>query len=227
MCRNLVKLETLVLEPVGHNGVSFEPGQFSWLIMGNTPFHHEEHPISFSSSAAMAPEVSFTVKALGDWSSNIVPKIQPRTRVWLDGPYRVFSPDHDEGPGYVLIGGGIGITPLYSMCLTMADRKDVRPLLLFYASRDCQELTFRNELDCLTRRMNLKVIYVLEHAAADWQGETGRINPVLLRRYLPKQYARFQYFVCGPPPLMDAMEHTLPTLGIVPENIHTERFDLV
>jgi predicted ferric reductase len=220
---------TLVLQPVGHDGFSFEPGQFAWLITGQTPFHHDEHPISFSSSAEAAPgsEVAFTIKALGDWSGSVVPNIQPGTRVWLDGPYGVFSSDREQGPGYVLIGGGIGITPLYSMCLTMADRQDLRPVLLFYAVRDCQELTFRSELDCLRHRMNLKLIYVLEHAAADWRGERGRIDSALLRRYLPKQQKRFQYFICGPPPMMDMLEKILPALGIVPENIHTERFDVV
>ncbi len=227
--QELGESRTLVLRPVGHDGISFEPGQFAWLIMGNTPFHHEEHPVSFSSSAELAPggEVSFTIKALGDWSSTVVPKIRPGTRVWLDGPYGVFTPDREQGPGYVLIGGGIGITPLYSMCLTMADRQDVRQVLLFYGARDCQELTFRSELDCLRQRMNLNIVYVLEHAAAEWHGETGRIDSALLRRYLPKQYQRFQYFICGPPLMMDALEKILPALGIVPENIHTERFDLV
>jgi len=220
---------TIVLQPIGHNGISFEPGQFAWLLMGNTPFQHEEHPISFSSSAEIAPghEVAFTIKALGDWSGAVVPGIQPGTRVWLDGPYGVFSPDREQGPGYVLIGGGIGITPLYSMCLTMADREDVRPVLLFYASRDCQELTFQRELDELSHRMKLRIVYVLEHPAADWHGEAGRIDSALLLRYLPKRYNRFQYFVCGPPPMMDAMEQSLPTLGIPAENIHTERFDVV
>jgi len=227
--QELGNARTLMLRPVGHNGISFEPGQFAYLITGNTPFHHEEHPISFSSSAetALGSDVSFTIKALGDWSSSIVPTIQPGTRVWLDGPYGVFSPDCEQGPGYVLIGGGIGITPLYSMCLTMADREDLRPVLLFYAGRDCQELTFRGQLDGLSQRMNLKLVYVLEHAAADWHGETGHIDSVLLRRYLPKHYQRFQYFICGPPPMMNAMEQALPALGILPENIHTERFDLI
>lgn len=220
---------TLVLRPVGHPGISFEPGQFAWLSMGKTPFHREEHPISLSSSAEIAPggEVSFTIKALGDWSGTIVPQIQPGTRVWLDGPYGVFTPDREQGPGYVLIGGGIGITPLVSMCLTLADREDVRPVFLFYGRREYQELTFRDELDQLTRRMNLKVIYVLEHASADWKGETGFIDSDLLRRHLPKQYRRFQYFICGPLAMMGAMEKLLPQMGIAPEYIHTERFDIV
>ncbi len=227
--RNVPELgdaRTLVLQPVGHEGLSFKPGQFAWMSMGKTPFHGEEHPISFSSSAEnqIGAEVSFTIKALGDWSNNVVPKIQPGTRVWLDGPYGVFSPVQDQGPGYVLLGGGIGITPLYSMCRTMADRGDVRPVFLFYGGRDLQELTFRPELDQLTRHMNLKCFYVLEHASADWRGETGFIDANLLRRHLPEQYKRFQYFICGPLAMMDTMERVLPTLGIAPENVHTERF---
>ncbi len=78
--RNVPELgdaRTLVLQPVGHQGLSFDPGQFAWMSMGKTPFHGEEHPISFSSSAEkpIGAEVSFTIKALGDWSNNVVPKI--------------------------------------------------------------------------------------------------------------------------------------------------------
>jgi predicted ferric reductase len=227
--RNLPVLSdarTLVLEPVGHAGLSFEPGQFAWLNLGKTPFNGEEHPISFSSSAESLAggAVAFTIKALGDWSSTTVPKTQPGTQVWLDGPYGVFSPDREQGPGYVLLGGGIGITPLYSMCLTMADRGDLRPVFLFYASGDFKELTFHDELDRLTQRMNLKCIYVLERASAEWRGESGFIDANLLRRYIPQQYKRFQYFVCGPLGMMDAMERVLPAMGIAAENIHTERF---
>ncbi len=220
---------TLVLRPRGHSGISFEPGQFAWLSMGSTPFHREEHPISFSSSAEMPAggEVSFTIKALGDWSTNVVPKLTEGTRVWLDGPYGVFTPDREQGPGYVFIGGGVGITPLYSMCQTLADREDVRPVYLFYGRRDFGELTFRSEFEELKRRMNLKVIYVLEQPPADWDGEQGFINDEILRRNLPKQYKRFQYFICGPLPMMDAMEKLLPDLGIPAEQIHTERFDIV
>lgn len=220
---------TLVLRPAGHEGMVFEAGQFAWISMGKTPFHREEHPISFSSSSEIASggEISFTIKALGDWSRDVVPGIKPGTRVWLDGPYGVFTADREQGPGYVLLAGGVGITPLYSICRTLADREDVRPVYLFYGRRNYDELTFRDELYALSRRMNLHVVYVLEEAAADWSGETGFIDANILRRHLPKQYRRFQYFVCGPLAMMDAMERLLPELGIVPEHIHTERFDIV
>ena len=220
---------TLVLHPTGHPGFAFEPGQFAWLTMGSTPFHFEQHPIAISSSAEIPAggDIAFTIKALGDWSGEVVPSVKPGSRVWLDGPYGVFSADREQGPGYVLIGGGIGIAPMRSMCETFADREDVRPVVLFYACRDYEALTFREEFDRLTARMNLKVVYVLEQPGAQWSGERGFIDADMLCRHLPRQYRRFQYFICGPTPLMDAMERILPEIGVPQTQVHTERFEMV
>jgi ferredoxin-NADP reductase len=71
------------------------------------------------------------------------------------------------------------------------------------------------------------VIPVLEQPPDGWTGEAGRIDEALLRRHLPRDHRRFQYFVCGPAPLMDAMDEVLPALGIPAARIHSERFDLV
>jgi predicted ferric reductase len=220
---------TLVLKPVDHEGFSFEPGQFAWLKTGRTPFGLGQHPISMSSSGDIPPggQVTFTIKNLGDWSGQEVPALQPGHQMWLFGPHGVFSIDREQAMGYVFIGGGIGITPLYSMCQTMAEREDVRPVLLFYASNDWDDLTLREELEELTGRMNLQIVYVLNKPPEGWEGETGYITSEILSRYLPKQYTRFVYLICGPKPLMDAMEVALPELGVPPDLVHTERFDMV
>ena len=135
--------------------------------------------------------------------------------------------DREQGMGYIFVGGGIGITPLYSMLQTMVEREDVRPVLLFYGGSDLDNLTFREELDELAGQMNLQIIYVLTDPPEDWEGETGYVTAGMMKRYLPKQFKRFIYFVCGPEPMMDAMEEALPELGIPPQNVHTERFDMV
>ena len=68
----------------------------------------------------------------------------------------------------------------------------------------------------------------VEEPPPGWEGESGRISADLLRKHLPpRQYRRWQYFICGPSPMMDAMEKVLPGLGVPPEKIHTERFDMV
>lgn len=220
---------TLILKPVNHDGFDFQPGQYAWIKKGRTPFGVGQHPISFSSNGDVPPggTVSFTIKKLGDWSTNVVPAIQPGEQMWLDGPHGVLSSDREQGMGYVLIGGGIGITPLYSMCLTMAEREDVRPVFLFYGTQDLETATFKEEFDELAQQMSLQVIYVLTDPPEGWQGETGYINAEIMQRYLPKQYKRFVYFVCGPKPLMDAMETALPALGVPEEKVLSERFGMV
>lgn len=219
---------TLVLKPVGHDGLTFEPGQFAWLNTGKTPFHRDQHPISFSSCASDEPggEIAFTVKALGDWSGTSVPRLQTGDTVWVDGPYGVFSPDREQGPGYVLIAGGIGVTPFYSMCLTFAERGDRRPVVLFYAGGTSEDLTFRDQLDSLLGRLNLEIVYVLTDPAPGWTGERGYVTAEVLKRHLPKQFKRMQYFVCGPTPMMDAMEKILPGIGVPAECIHSERLEM-
>jgi len=220
---------TLVLRPVGHSGFAFEPGQFAWLSARATPFHKGWHPISMSSCAPEEPgqSIAFTIKNLGDWSGDVVPALQPGSKIWVDGPYGVFTPEREQGPGYVLIGGGAGITPLFSMCQTFAERGDARPILLFFCGRDFESLTFLEQFEALQKQMNLKLVCVLEHPPENWTGETGRITAEILRKHLPRQYKRHEYFICGPPGLMDAMEKALVQIGVPAHHVHTERFDWV
>jgi predicted ferric reductase len=221
---------TLVLAPDGHDGFAFQPGQFAWVIVGRSPFATTQHPFSFSSAGDVPPggEVAFTIKQRGDFTRTI-PDLRPGTRVYVDGPHGVFTPDRHEGPGFVLIGGGVGITPLYSILRTMAERGDVRPAILFFANRTWDDVTFREELAALDAdpALNITVVHALEDPPEGWTGETGRITADLLRRHLPKRYRSFQYFICGPAPMMDAMEDVLAELGVPAERIHTERFDMV
>ncbi len=121
----------------------------------------------------------------------------------------------------------MGIAGLISMLRTMADRKDVRPAFLIYANGDWDGVLFREELERLKERLNLTVVHVLERPPDDWVGETGHVTVEVLSRHLPQGYRRFQFFICGPDPMMDAAEAALVQLGVPPERVHTERFDMV
>ncbi|MDR3687664.1 MAG: ferredoxin reductase family protein [Coriobacteriia bacterium] len=223
---------TIVLRPVGHDGFTFEPGQFGWVGFGRSPFALTQHPICFSSNGDIPSpvgEITFTIKNLGDWSGTVVPALEPGDRAWVDGPHGVFTMDREEGAGYGLIGGGVGITPVYSMLLAMERRGDVRPVVLFYGANTENDLIFDAELQALDDRMgNLQIVRVLARPSDAWAGERGFITAELLKRHLPDPLRRhFQYFVCGPNPLMDAMETALPSIGIPADRVHTERFDMV
>jgi predicted ferric reductase len=216
---------TLALSPPDGAGFRFDPGQFAWFGFGGSPFSLTQHPFSFSSSAER-DEVEIAVKALGDFTSG-VDKLDPGTPVYVDGPHGVFSTDQDEGPGFGFIAGGVGIAGLLSMVRTMADREDVRPAILIYANGDWEGVAFREELERLEGRMNLNVVHVLERPPENWTGETGYVTAELLSRHLPRGYGRFQFFICGPVPMMDAAESALVQRGVPAERVHTERFDMV
>ena len=218
---------TLTLRPVGHDGIDALPGQYAWVTVHRSPFSVEEHPFSFSGSTE-DPDglVRFTIKDLGDWTGQ-VKDIEPGAVAYVDGPYGVFSPDRAEAFGYVLIGGGVGVTPMLSILRTMADRGDKRPVRLVHAARSLDDMVARDEFHALCDRLDLTIVEVLEDPPPAWDGATGLPDAELLDRALPPEHReRYQYFVCGPPPMLDAVEATLLGLGVPFERIQIERFDL-
>ena len=84
---------TLPMEPDGHAGFRFTPGQFGWLTLWQGPFRITGHPFSFSSSAeAPGGRVAMTIRKLGDFTAR-VQTVEAGQRVWLDGPYGAFTLD--------------------------------------------------------------------------------------------------------------------------------------
>jgi predicted ferric reductase len=219
----------LRVRPAGHAGFAFEPGQFAWLITGGSPLWSAQHPISMASSAERPADgtIEFAIKALGDWSGTVVPALEPGARLWVDGAFGAFTPEGHPAQGYVLIAGGIGISPMRSILQTLRDREDVRPVILFYAAHDWTRVSFRDEIEALRQSLNLTVVYVFEGPGDDWTGERGYVTADVLRRHLPRQYKRFVYFMCGPVPMMDALEDALVEIGVPAGAIQSERFDMV
>jgi predicted ferric reductase len=217
---------TLALEPEGHSGFRFQPGQFAWLSLWNGPFGMRENPFSFSSSAARHGEVTMTIRELGDFTATIK-EVRPGQRGYLDGPYGAFSVDRHRSPGYVFIAGGVGITPVISMLRTLADRCNDQPLLLIYANVAWEDVIFREELEELKRHLRVTIVHVLDQPPAGWLGESGRVTAEMLKRYLPADRNSRDYFICGPDRMMDAVERALTDLGVSLAYIHSERYNFV
>ncbi|MBM4430126.1 MAG: oxidoreductase [Chloroflexi bacterium] len=216
---------TLALAPVGHPGIEFKPGQFAWLAVQRSPFDIRQHPFSFSSSAERKGWLEFTIKELGNFTRT-VKDVPTGARLYVDGPYGTFGPDFYDAPGYVLLAGGVGVTPIMSMLRTLADRGDRRPLVLFYGSPTWEDVIYREEIEELEKRLNLKVVHVLERPHEGWQGEKGFINTDILNRHLPAERADLQYFMCGPLPMIQNVEPALQRAGVPLERAHSERYEM-
>jgi predicted ferric reductase len=166
-----------------------------------------------------------SIRNLGDFTSGIH-QVPVGQRVYLDGPYGAFTIGNPADM-HVLIAGGIGITPMISMIRTLADQGDKRPVILLYASRDWDSITFREELEALKGRLSLTIVQVLANPPADWTGERGFITAEMFKRHLPTPYADHEYFICGPGVMMDAIERALGELKVPLSKYHSERYAFV
>ncbi|MEX2574542.1 MAG: ferric reductase-like transmembrane domain-containing protein [Balneolaceae bacterium] len=214
---------TLTLEPEVGLKMNFIAGQFAWITVGPTPWSLQQHPFSIA-SGSRDDLISFTAKAEGDFTSSWK-DMKPGTRAWLEGPFGSFTPEEDSH--LFLIMGGIGITPAMSMLRTMQADDDRRKAILIYANVSPEDVTFRKELDELSRRIDLQVVHLLEKPPEAWDGETGLVTEELLDKYLPHNPDHYMYYICGPDPMMDIAEVSLHNLGIPWNRIYTERFKIV
>lgn len=216
---------SLDLQPVGHSGMSFEAGQFAWITV-ESPFVFRENPFSFSiSSDRDDKKIGFTIKELGDFSST-VKDMKPGDTVYVDGPYGTFSMDDHESKDLIFLAGGIGSAPVMSMLRTLADRKSEKQLTFLYGNPTWESVIYREELTELEKQLNLNLVHVLERPPEDWEGETGFINADVLRRNLPDNYKEATFFICGPLPMIEAVEAALAEVDVAPQNIYSEQYEM-
>jgi predicted ferric reductase len=226
-------VSTLVLQPRRHpsrrgcRGLEFAPGQFAWLRL-NPSLRSQEHPFTIASSAHLGLWTEFTIRHSGDFTSELR-LLRPGSPVWIDGPHGAFTLDLQRTTGLVLIAGGVGITPMMSMLRTLAHRRDQRPHRLLVVASTIDELLFRGEIRQLQQRLDLTVVEVLRRPPPSWTGPSGSIDASLLTELLPGQFRRNQldYYLCGPPAMVNDVLTVLDGLEIPQPRIHTEQFDFV
>ncbi|MGF1671594.1 MAG: ferric reductase-like transmembrane domain-containing protein [Balneolaceae bacterium] len=226
-----VKQETeniwsLILQPYGHKGMRFKAGQFAWITFGDSPFKLQQHPFTMSSPPEVKDKIRFTIKKLGDFTSEI-DKIKNGSTAFIEGPYGNFTLDVSSAEHNIFIAGGIGITPLISMLESINLRNNPLKFTLIYGTPSIDKTPFYEDLKSLSESMNLKVVHVFEEPPADWKGETGFITEEIIKKYIPDDVHSCEYFICGPPPMMDVAEKALREWGLPVYKVHSERYKIV
>ena len=227
--RENATVSTLVLAPRARGDQpvttwAFAPGQFAWIRLDRSVMA-EEHPFTIASSAH-SDATEFTVRHTGDFT-RALRRLPLGATVWVDGPHGAFTNDVETSAGFIMIAGGVGITPMMSMLRTAAHRRDPRPYRLVVVASAPQDLLFRAELAQLRRLLDLEITEVLRRPVAGWSGYTGDIGVELLSAVLGGAHhpADVDYFICGPPALVTDALSALDLLGAAPDRIHTEQFD--
>ncbi|MDP2369753.1 2Fe-2S iron-sulfur cluster-binding protein [Rhodoferax sp.] len=146
----------------------------------------------------------------------------------VKAPAGHFHLDRQSMVPVVLIGGGIGITPVMSMLRWCLAEQPQRTVHLYYGLRNSKEHAFKQQLEQLAAkhaRFHLDVVYSRpdpnDAAGRDYQ-HAGHVDLDLLRRSLP--HGRHQFYVCGPAPMMENLVPALAQWGVAMEDIHFEAF---
>jgi len=163
--------------------------------------------------------------AMSSWIFNL----KSKDRVTISGPYgEFFARDTDNE--MVFIGGGAGMAPMRSHILDQLKRlRTQRRISFWYGARSLREMFYTEEFDRLAEEYdNFDWTMALSDPLPedDWQGPVGFIHQVVYDRYLKDHPAPedCEYYICGPPLMLNAVLQMLNSLGVEPENILYDDF---
>jgi predicted ferric reductase len=202
-------------------------GQFVYI---QTDQFSENHPFTISHFDESTHIISITPKASGPFSMKLH-KLSEGSKVFIDGPYGVFTEEaYKTDKPIVLIAGGIGITPFLRFIESVVSKSD-KQVTLFYGNQTEDDIAFKKELNSAQAiNANFKVIHVLsgkpgsELVVSNPLIEKGYITIDLMKKYLGDNFSQYDFFICGPPVMMNKLIPILEQGGV--EEVYSERFSL-
>lgn len=156
--------------------------------------------------------------------------LKPGDVVEIAGPYGEFRVQDTEKE-MVFIGGGVGMAPLRAMIHEQLSAGTGRQISFWYGARSKAELFYADEFEELARQHpNFRWTPALSQPARgdDWQGATGFVHDVAYVSYLKDHSAPedCEYYLCGPPLMIQAVRAVLDDCGVEPEDIHNDDFGI-
>ncbi|MGW0870428.1 ferredoxin reductase family protein [Streptomyces sp. NPDC002740] len=172
----------------------------------------QANPFSLS-AAPDGTRLRLTAKAAGDGSAGLR-HLKPGTRVFAEGPYGAFTAMHRTRPEALLIAGGVGVTPIRALLEEIHGHA-----VVIYRVAGERDAVLYDELRELALTKGAELHLVTGPPVPD------RLAPRELAALVP-DIAERDVFLCGPPPMMNAVLGTLRELDVPKPQIHFERFSL-
>lgn len=149
--------------------------------------------------------------------------------VLASGPYGNFFVQ-DTDCEMIFIGGGVGMAPLYAHLYDqLQHEKSTRQISYWYGARGLTDLYYADEMEKLAAdHENFSWHVVLSEPTPDeaWTGERGFVHEVVFERYLKNHPnpQNCEYYLCGPPLMIEAVQTVLDRLGVPPDKIFFDDF---
>ncbi len=183
--------------------------QWRFLVPG---LWWQAHP--YSLSALPTPSrLRVTVKELGDHSGELT-RLRPGTRVAIEGPYGAFTRHARASDAVLLVGAGVGITPLRALLEDLPARVDVEVVL---RASTADDLVLDDEVAELVERRGGRLHRLIGPRSLI------RLDAPALRELVP-DIAKRDVYVCGPAGFSASVERAARACGTPPDQLHQEAF---
>lgn len=136
-----------------------------------------------------------------------------------------FTLPRDKKRKLVFIAGGIGITPFRSMTKYLIDMHEQRDITMLYAANTMQDISYMDLFEQARSELGMKVIYVVMQPSKSFQEytRTGSVDANAVREVVPA-YLDSTFYVSGSHQMVDAIDHTLRSLGVPRRSIKKDFF---
>lgn len=188
------------------DGVEFKAGQFLCAKLLAEP--ECKRYLSISSSPTEKGYIEFTKKITQSDFSSTLDTCKVGDKLKIEFPFGKFTLD-DPHAKIAFLSGGIGITPIRSICKYVVDTNLGTDLVLVYANRSINEIVFKDDFDQMQKEYpRLRVAHVLCEAAPGFKCTVGLINAQVIKNEIP-DYLERKFYLCGPPAMVEAMKKIL------------------
>ena len=201
--------------------LDFKAGQFLKVQLQDDP--QLKRYLSISSSPTEKNYLEFTKKITESDFSKTLDNLEAGDEVTIQYPFGKFVLD-GSFPKIAFLSGGIGITPIRSICKYVVDKNLGTDIVLVYANRSRRDIVFKDDFENMRKSYPfLKITHVLSEAEPGFKSVAGRINSQIIKQEIP-DYQERKFYLCGPPQMVDVMrkilaeELKLPADLIVTEN---------
>ena len=209
----------------------FLPGQFLYYTLPKLVFpdpRGSTRHFTISASPSETPPYRLTTRIREESGfKKSLDALAIGSVIEAEGPDGTFILDSgDKGP-HIFIAGGIGITPFRSMIKYILDRNLGYKMHLIYSNSLPEEIAFREEFDHYADLIpNFKLTSTVtkkDETKTPWVGLVGRIDANLIAK-VASSYQNPTFWVCGPPPMVDAIEKALDSLKVPSNQVRVEKF---
>lgn len=201
-------------------GYFYLAGQHFFIALPHGSGHLIKH-ITLSSSPTES-FIELTTRMTGSEFKNALDVLKPGDAVKVSEAQGSFT--WVPGESSVFIPGGIGVTPVRSICRFAADSgQDINGTII-YANKAPESAAFRDELSLIANKMPaFRIVDVFSEPTADWPGYRGYLDAQIIINECP-DFRTSRYYVSGPPAMVAAAREVVGQLKIDPDQVKTEDF---